>query len=237
MLRKRIRVRRPRKTTNRRYNRKRYSRKRVNRVTTTRLFKQPVSDRLVTKLHYVELFKGPNMAANALNSVAIYQSSLYDPLYTVGGHQPLWYDQYCPSLYTNYRVFAIKWSITCTNRGINESWYLAARNQNSPTAETSLQTMMERRDTKSLMGSSVNSGNNTKTLSGYMSVAKTRGVSPRDVSTEANYEAAYNANPAAMAYVLFYLYHNNASDQVVFDFTIRLTYYCELSGRVSPSGS
>jgi len=232
--RKRRPTRRPRKTTRRRYIRKKPL---ARRTTTTRLTRQPVSDRLFTRLHYVQNLNGPSMAAGVLNTVATYQTSLFDPDVSVGGHQPLWFDQYCPSMYTNYRVFAIKWSIIAVNRGINETWYLSARNQNSSTPEASLQTLMERRDSRTRMASSVNGSNGTVRLSGYLSLAKVRGISPKDVSTDNIYEAAYNANPAAMGYVLFYLQHLSSTPQTVFDFTIRLTYYCELSGRVSPFGS
>lgn len=232
--RKRRPVRRPRKTTRRRYIRKKPL---ARRTTTTRLTRQPVNDRLFTKLHYVQNLNGPSMAAAVLNNVATFQTSLFDPDTSLGGHQPLWYDQYCPNMYSTYRVFAIKWSIIAVNRGINETWYLSARNQNSPITETSLQTLMERRDSRTRMASSVNGSNATARLSGYLSLAKVRGVSPKDVATDNIYEAAYNFSPPAMGYVLFYLQHNAVGAQTVFDFTIRLTYYCELSGRVSPIGS
>lgn len=210
---------------------------RANRTLTTRMYRQPVSDRMITKLHYVDIIPAYAIPANTLTNVKMYQTSLFDPDSALGGHQPLWYDQYCPNMYSNYRVFGIKWTVTAINRWLNEPWWFVVRNQNSSTPETSLQTLMERRDCKARMGSSVGSGNNTITLSGYLSIAKVRGVSKRDVSTEVIYEAAYNANPLAMAYLGIYVQHPFNPTATAIDLTVRLTYYCELSGRVTPSGS
>lgn len=234
-----VRRRAPVRRYKRRVYRPRTSRKSVaNRVVTTRITRQPaVSDRLFTKLNYHDFKVGPSILGSTLTNVLTFQTSLFDPDYAVGGHQPMWYDQYCPMMYSNYRVYGIKWHITATNRGINESWILACRNQNSPVADTVLTTMQERGDCKWRLGSSVNSGNNTIRLSGYLSLAKVRGCNKSDVATEAIYEAAYNANPAAMGYLLVYLYHTASGAVTVFDIAVRLTYYCELSGRVSPSGS
>lgn len=222
--RKRVKVRRRKRTT------------RTRQTTTSRVSRAP-SDRTIVKFSYVDLITGPALVQSVLNNPRIYQTSLFAPSLSTPSHQPLWYDQYCPNFYSVYRVFGIKWSVTATNRGINESWILGVRHQNSATAETSIQTLMERNDSKTVVAGSVNSGKAMVRLSGYMSLAKVRGVSKKDIATESIYEAGYTASPSTMGYLSLYTLHNAASTISSIDYVVRLTYYAELSGRVSPFGS
>lgn len=191
-------------------------------------------DRMKVKLRYVDAMTWS--VPQSLTSCPItIQTSLYSPR-SSGGHQCMWYDQWTPGIYTNYRVYGVKYTLIVQNKGINESWYVATIPQPDATAETQLQTIMERKGSKWRMGGSVNGSTSRAKISGYVGTAKTCGISRAEVQYEDAFQAAYNANPSRMAYLNFYLAHNYAGT-ATFDATLTCTFYAELSKRSAPSAS
>lgn len=190
-----------------------------------------VPERLFTKLRYVDTVAFTTATPNLLNVPFYFQSSLYAPRNT-GGHQPLYFDQWC-NMFSKYRVYGIAYHFTCCNRGYNEPFWFGVRNQDNASYETSLQTLMERNDSKMRMASSVNSGNNTVVIKGYCSVASCIGVTRSAIKNDDKYSALINASPAEMAYVVPYYTQILAAGSATTDFTFRLTYYCEFYNQTS----
>ena len=200
---------------------------------TVRKYKIPVSDTLYIKLHYADQFNDNVSVALLLKQVRKYQSSAYEPV-SGNPHQPLWYDQYCPNFYTNQRCLGISYDITVFSYLSNEIWWFVVRPQSNTTAETSLQTIMERQDSKWRVGGSNGSDKGSVRIKGYMSTAKVVGQKKSTIRTDDRYLASYNANPTIMSFLNLYI---SATVATTFAYTVNLTYYMEFSGRVSPGAS
>lgn len=225
--RRRVRVKRPKRT-------RRYARKRkTNKIVTVRTGSQPVADRQFVKLNFVDIFQYNLTVTGTLQAMRLYQSSAFSPRQDGNAHQPMWYDQYCPGFFSSYRCYGVAYHVTFQTTNATSDWWVSVRAQNSTTAETSLQALMERADAQTRMGGPVTARSQI-VIKGYMSVAKVRGCSKNDVSTEDDYRAAYNANPALMAYLVTYINSNAAQ---VLDITVRLRYYLELGDRITPGSS
>lgn len=227
--RRRVRVKRPMRK------RARSTRKRKsNNVVTTRVGRQPVSDRLFVKLNFVDIFQYNITVTGTLQMMRSFQSSAFSPRTDGNPHQPMWWDQYCPGFFSSYRCYGIGYHVTFMTVNATANWWVAVRPQNSSASETSLQALLERADGQTRMGGSEISAFSKQVIKGYMSVAKVRGESKNDISTESSYRASTNANPALMAYLMTYITCNSPA---TFDVTVRLRYYLELGDRVTPGSS
>lgn len=222
----------PRRT----YRKKRYGyrSRRSARFALTRTMprSEPVPDRLFVKLRYADIVTHTTSAiANTMTVVLTYQSSLFDPNYATGGHQPMWFDQWA-NMYSSYRVYGIGYTITANVENKNETCIFGVRHLNNPAVlDTTIVTWMERRDAKVRVLGSVNA-NNKGTIKGYMSVAKTRGISKYTIRSDNNFEATFTSNPALMGYIGIYDQATAASALITY--SVQLTYYAELFDKVTP---
>lgn len=212
----------------------RNSRKGYNLAVPYAKVQSPIAERAFMKLRYVDAIN-LTITGGLLNNPVTFQSSLFAPRPS-GGHQPLYYDQWTP-MYTRYRVYGIKYHITFVNRATNECFWAGVRHQESATAETSLQTLLERGDAKMKMGTGTGAMKNTLVVKGYMSVAKTLGLAYTVVKNDDQFTAVVGANPTRMAYLPIYVTSNTASGLHVFEATVRLTYYCEMFDQVPVGAS
>lgn len=196
---------------------------------------KPVADRLFTKMKYAEITSIQTPIPGVLTMAKRYQSSLQDPDYDLEGHQPMWRDQYA-GMYSSYRVRGIKYNIMVNNQNFAEAGYIGVRHLNNPAvADPNITQWMERNDTiTKMVGGFAGNGQMTR-IKGYMSVAKTRGVSPRIVATDDRFGSEMNGNPALMAYLGIYV-QGGAANQV-FNLNCKLTYYVELFDPVTPGQS
>jgi len=222
-----------RKTVRRRY-KPRYGKKRQSNRTVTKINRSiPVPDRQFVKLRYTDVTTF-SPTAGVLSSMRIYRTSAYEPVLG-SAHQPMWYDQYCPGMFSSYRCYGIAYRVTISPRDeLNQYWFMI-RPQNSATAETSLQSVLERPETKWRIGTPTSGSRSVINIKGYMSLAKVRGITRQDVSTESEFRATYNTNPGLMAYL--HLYISTLTSGKTFDVTAQLTYYLELGDRVTPGAS
>lgn len=211
-------------------------RSRRNKSYTRTFSKQPFPDRMFTKLKFAEIYSQQFVADDIKTDVKLYTTSIYDPNAAVGGGQPMWRDTYA-GIYTNYRVRGIKYHITGTCRtSPGGTWYMGVRHMNTTTdPDPNMSQWLERRDTRVKSGSGAGSGANRVTIKGYMSVAKTRGISKQELEANPNFEAAMGSNPALMAYLKLAAQVNNAP--IIVDFAVRLTYYVEMFDLVTPPQS
>lgn len=192
-----------------------------------------VPDRMFMKFRWAQITTW-SVPSTTMSNQAVFYSSLASPFGTA--HQCLWYDQWCPNIYTRYRVYGIRYDITVSNRNTSEGWWLAVRPQNTLVPETNMQTLIERNDSKIRMGGSWGGNRSSVRVKGYMGVAKTMGITRSEVKNEEWYAADYNANPVKQAALYVYVQQNNAA-AVLMDVTIKLTYYAELFGKAVPGQS
>lgn len=182
-------------------------------------FRNGVPTKLYTKLYYAE--SSLMVVTAASSNYFVIQSSLYDPYSLAGGHQPLYFDQIAPTLYGNYRVYGFKYQIMAASDSSTSANLITFP---SPVA-TSASNYYDARERPGAKQRIVVNGNTAK-ISGYVSVAKTLGVSKEDVRTEISYTAAYNANPAIMANLIVQAF-NSAATTININISWRVTYLVE----------
>lgn len=209
-----------------------WRRNKRNKTVTARAYVP--ADRQMVRLRYADIMSW-SVPTGTLASTYKFQSSLYSPR-TAGGHQPLFYDQWCPTFYNRYRVFGIKYEFTFINPGINETWWCAVEHENTAVSTTSMQTLLERGIAKAKTGGQQYSPHNRKVIRGYMDVAKTLGIPKKEVLEDSTFQAVYNTSPAKVAYLAPYIVHNNAGT-ATFDVIARLTYYAVLEEKFWQSAS
>lgn len=205
-----------------------------NKVVTNVLRKQPVADRQFVRLKFADVFQYTISVTGTLQMMRGYQSSAFSPRTDGDAHQPMWFDQYAPTFFSSYRCYGVSYVVVIANKNSSGTWWASVRPQNSSTAETSLQSLLERSDARVHQAGPFDSSKSAVSIRGYMSVAKVRGQNHLDVATDMTYQAFYNANPSRMAYLLTYISANNTG---TFDVTVRLKYHLEFCDRVTPTGS
>lgn len=192
----------------------------------TKMIRAPVADRLFVKLKYVEMGTLTCAVADTLTFWKAFGTGIYDPDKTAFGHQPMWRDQYA-GMYNSYRVRGIKYYLEAQNRNANEAGWIGTMETNGTgSIDSSLQTWMERRNTRVKMLGSVNGGSNKQIIKGYMSTAKACGVSPRIVATDDRFAATMGTDPTTMGYL--HVAGQSKFGGGVIDMSLRLTYYVEL---------
>lgn len=177
--------------------------------------------RRIVKLRYCESQQYASILTAGVWSL-IYQSSLYDPLQSAGGHQPLYYDQLCTT-FASYRVFGIKYRIIVSRlNDTGADTVLVVRTSGTTTPDSNSSTAREKRGSKYRV---CPAGEN-KVISGYMSVRKTLGIKKVDLGN-AIYQAKTNANPNTMAYLIIEVFNDNATTTTC-TVSVDLTYYAEM---------
>jgi len=208
-----------------------------NATSYTRSSTMPVADSYFTKLRYFEQSVEAIAANPNITAVSLFQTSLFDPNASLGGHQPLWFDQLCPGQYTNYRVYGFKYRISIIARtNVDSMWTAFVRHTNTTALDNNPRTASERVDTKRQDGTPQGGSKTKLTFTGFVSLAKIRGISKERVRSDPEFEGSSTFNPPAMAYLHLGLYHTSGST-LSFDVTTKLEYYAKFTGRVTPTGS
>lgn len=191
----------------------------------------PFPLRKYARLNYCEIVSAA-MPYQTITGVFQFQSSLYDPRYNAGGHQPMYFDQYA-AIYKSYRVFGIKYHVSLLGT-YDYGVFLWMKCGTDNSADTSLETLVERPDRRITQGAP---GNRFPVVKGYYSVASEYGLSKTAVRNNAEFSALVNANPSKMIYLSPYLYHMHPSSSQTMTIAVKLTYYCEFFDRLDIAGS
>lgn len=218
------------------YKKRTYKKKAKKAYKKGKLYKRPdqfrngVPQKLFTKLDFQESIY-VNVGA-AVDTGYIYQTSLWDPYAGVGGHQPLYYDQIAGVMYGNYRCFGFSYYITAVADNPAVPINMVTFPSPVATLAGNLISARERPGSKYR----VLSGGNSQTIKGYITVAKTLGVSKEDVRTELSFSAAYNASPAIMANLITE-FVNLTATAVNLQVSWKLRFYCEFWNPLRVSAS
>lgn len=187
---------------------------------------------MITRLNYSERLTGTVQPFNA--ALEYWSTNLFDPRVSIGGHQPLWYDQY-GAIYQKYRVFGMKYkvSIIHMSANTNEPLKFDIQWRDQPTMDLNADTASERSFNKSLW---VVPGQKPTFASGYMSLAKYFGVQKSVINNDDKYSAAISAGPAIQLYACMNASNLTGTAQVYMIDT-KLTYYVKFYDRVIPLSS
>lgn len=224
-----------------RYAKKRTYRRKKNRSSRNRANysvarSTPISDRYFCKLNYTSLH---SITYTGVGSAASYQfrlNSLFDPDYTGAGHQPMGFDQLA-ALYQRYRVYGCKWRVVFASQDTSQHVEVAVQSRPNPTISTNMQDILEKQYiTKAVLGVE-GSGQGVRTLSGYTSISKIRGVPKSVVKNESDYGALISANPVFQPCLNIFVQNMNTAASVVCNFRIHLTFFAEFGDKVMLTGS
>lgn len=197
----------------------------------TRIIRSPIPTRCFTRLKYVDTGSfscGPG----TLTSLYQFQTSMFDPRYSIGGHQPLFFDQYS-AMYKSYIVYGMKYKISFISQfDYGASVYVVYRSD--PVLDTNEETILEKSNRTVVRGYQQKGPFYTK---GYVSVASVFGVKRNVVRTDDRFKALISASPENVVYITPYIrqYHPTLSKDTVVH--VELTYYCEFLDRVDVAGS
>lgn len=118
------------------------------------------------------------------------------PNYTGTGHQPMGFDQ-MSALYNRYRVVGMSYTVTLTN--ISGTYVAEYMLFYRPNMTITTDPIAVREGTgvlaRGVLGVTT-SGSDTRFHKGYVSVARARGVPPRNVYTESDYQTILGSAPA-----------------------------------------
>lgn len=212
-----------------RRNMRRKRRQRKGRVY-NKIMRQPVPDKIMTKLMYSEVLA---LSLSGL-TVGYYQfrNSIFDPDVTSTGHQPMWRDQLV-NLYNRYRVHGIKYRFTIVNTNTSQLLSGVIKHSSDGVLETNLNSLRERRSTRKWVAGP--SSTRPTVVKGFMHCGKPHGMTKRDFLADEDFEAAMTANPVKQTYLEFYALTQNTSAAV--HVQCDLVFYTELLDRVSVGGS
>lgn len=149
-------------------------------------------------------------SVSATNNIAYtFQTSAYDPYYAVGGHQPYLFDQMA-ALYGNYRVHGIQYKVRASPAANVASYpTLTLYVYTSPiSAATAVaQTAAERPGSKSSL---LSYDEQTKPISGSLSVSKLYGLPKSAITTDSAFSAAVTTNPVNVYYLIVQVFNTTA---------------------------
>lgn len=228
------RMRRGRMTGRRRRNLRRYYRRRRGGRSYTKLNRQPIPDRMLTKLRYVDFLTlvPPNDGSYATMS---WQTSIFDPQANVGGHKPLWTDTF-KNIYSFYRVHGIKYNIRIASSYSYPVEGVITTKPGSSAYGASLITEAERHNchhTFLLSGNDATS----RTMKGYVAPHKVLGISKTAYKELDDTKAVFTANPGRTAELSLLYNSPMGTGTSNIQAWVKLTYYVEFWQRQMPGGS
>lgn len=182
---------------------------------------KPINTRQLVKLTYVDTL-GPQTISSNGNTYFNYSASLFDPYTSLGGHQPLYFDQYA-AMYGSYRTFGIAYEIIfqTTTGSSNNLWGVTYANTDNSAIAT-FSSAAERKGSK-ITGFG---GNQRGRLKGYVSVANVWCVPKKEVLLDDQFSAVVSTDPVKNTYIFFQVF-NNSPAPVEIICQVRLRYYSE----------
>ncbi len=162
----------------------------------------------------------------------VFQTSLNDPDYSGGGHQPLGRDQWT-AFYQRYRCFGMKYECIAVNTNTSVQADCCVIQKPTTAAVTTSDQFWEIPYSQPKILNIEGAGGSSRLFKGYMSVAKVQGCTKRRVAMDDVFQAAQTANPAVMAYLHVSSFADDLATSVTVRWRVRLTYYVKLFDRVT----
>lgn len=209
-----------RRITKRRFRR----RPRTQRAPTRRLKSKTsiwngIPDRLFNKYHYAtSITLSPGLAP----AFQFYRNSMFDPDFTGIGHQP-WLRDQISALYSRYRCYGFKYSITIQNTNPTDSVRWAIVPINHTGTPTNMDEAWEKPYSRSGLLTPDTGSKAMVTVSGYLSAAKVLGTTKAKFSTDDVYASLSGSNPTRQAYLMIACQAGNGTTSVDVRITAKLT--------------
>lgn len=202
----------------------------------------PIGPRKFVKFMYADNFTFTTGTAGiAGNEQVMRLNSLFDPDLTNIGHQPLYYDQFCPTLYRKYKVNGVKVELTFDAPSASGT-FICCQLQNSSESFTvqgkTFQQLKEEPMTVCKLLSST--GSQQTKITQYLPIWAVEGVTKQQFKSQiedGTYDALYNTSPADTPLIRFTAGSLSGSAGVTVQCSMRLTYYTMLFERVVPAQS
>jgi len=203
---------------------RRYTRRRKTRTTAVVSRTVGFPDRIFTTLNYSELFALTYGGAGVPRVHQFMINNLYDPNFTGTGHQPLCHDQYA-QFYLRYRVYGMRYKITFTNQETASYYDIAVQKRPNTSAPSLMEDFLEspyvQRGTLDVKGS----GGAIRTMSGYASVAKLRGLSKKQVTYDEDLSALIGVSPTQTPSLNIIISNQNTLGTGSVNIRVQLTFY------------
>lgn len=194
-------------------------------------------DRMITKLEYRTSHTNTS-TGGATDYVDYNLNSVYDPEVALGGHQPLWTDQYA-TLYNKYRVFRAKYElkIVAVNAGGVPARYVTLSSAQAPGAlpATIQQAWEQNRTGNRLLPPGPDK---ITTIRGNIGLPKLQGQTVVEFKGDDGNDALLSANPLNPAILRVMMESTNtSSSEVQYQYDIRIVYFVEFFDRKTPATS
>lgn len=189
----------------------------------------PFPSTFYQRLPYTSLFSGSASSLGTIGNGLYCLNGLYDPDVGGVGHQPLGFDQLCPTIYANYIVHAVKWTVRVYAVHGDALMFGVHVSKNSVLPWTTQEATLESERQRTRIVSPANSHGSVQTISGFTRISNVFGISPSQIKAAlSTYGADHSANPSTKAYMMPFWWNTNSSGSTTtFTVQVQLTYYCQ----------
>lgn len=194
---------------------------------------KPIPDRMFLKMAYSDCI---TINSTVTPGAFLFRSSLFDPQYNVGGHQPFGFDQWV-QFYKSYTVYGIGYDIECINTGTSLQAEVAVVAKNTALLTTSMNTIYEKPFHRTAVLGVEGSGKNVRRLKGYISVAQQHGVNKSKIKFDDEFSSLMTTNPLKQAYLHIYSQAIDGTTSLNVIYRVKLTYFTQLFNRIALGGS
>lgn len=185
------------------------------------------SDQTSARLTYVQnLVLSPGLS---FTTYAFRGNSLYDPDYTAGGHQPLYFDQYS-EIYNKYRVMGCSIRVDTNNASTASALYFIAFPSTETGSLLSISAALEQGRAKAPKIIPLGQTMSSARLKSYCSTRKALGQTKTQVMDDDN-AAGIGANPLQIWYWNLFWESTDGSSAVITHAIVKLTYYVQFFDR------
>lgn len=194
-------------------------------------------DRMITKLEY-RTSASWSSTGGATSYYDYRLNSIFDPEVALGGHQPLWTDQFA-AVYNKYRVFAVKYvlKIVGNSTGGVPARVVALASGEAPAAlPATITAAWEQNRTGNKL---IAPGQDTIiTMRGKYSLPKLQGETSVEFKGDNGNEALLTANPTNAATLRLMMESTNTTaGEVQYLFDLSIIYFVEFFERLAPGTS
>lgn len=188
-------------------------------------------DMFITKLRYVSNgnFAGGVPTPSAQVFLA---NSLYDPDSSGTGHQPKMFDQFS-AVYGKYLCYGCKYELELNNGASTGAYGVVAFTETDVSSRT-VEALQESRYSQHFNLGPL-TGEGTRTVKGYMSMAKLMGQP--DLDSDNTQYSTTSGSPADGAFLIIKVASVDGTSNANVYWKIRITYYCKFKELLDPSQS
>lgn len=186
----------------------------------------PLTKKFTFKTRYVDVQRALDAGIGGIAVTDVYHlTSLYDPDFTSGGHQPIGFDQIMP-MYDHYTVIGARARVSFTNTDPTHSQLVALQLKDQTTVSSNIPEIIENGMTRYQILSPAGGSRDTVTMSYNFSAKKFYGKSPMDGD---KYQGTETSSPAEGAFLHVICDPQTTSNVAAVKYTILIEYIAILT--------